>query len=108
MPFLNISCLDGRVPRPDGQGKIEGRDYADRAQRMPLLVHAVRGALRVHRETVQLPRETDGEVADIDHLLYLTVSLGAYLAHLEGNKVTERLLELAMSCTELPHYRGIV
>lgn len=78
---------DGGVPRPDCHGEVERRDHADGTERMPLFVHAVAGTLGVDREPIELARETDREVADIDHLLHLAVSLGADFAHLEGDQV---------------------
>ena len=42
------------IPGPNSHREIEGRDNADRAQGMPLLVHAVPGTLGVHGESVKL------------------------------------------------------
>ena len=47
-----------------------------------------------HRATFELAREPHGEVADVDHLLHFAQSLGADLAHLDGDEVGERLLML--------------
>ena len=58
------------VPGPDGDGKVERRDDADRAERMPLLHQAMAGPLAGDRQAVELPAEADGEVADVDHLLH--------------------------------------
>ncbi len=78
---------------------------------MPLLVHPVPGALAVHREAVELARETDGEVAHVDHLLHLAEPLGLDLPHLEGDELPERLLVLAKLVADVAdhdpaHWRG--
>ena len=54
---------------------------------MPLLHHPVPRTLGRDGQAVQLARETHGEVADVDHLLHLAVSLGADLAHLERHQI---------------------
>src|SRR3954451_17496103 len=56
---------------------------------MPRLEQPVGGALARDRETVQLPRQPDGEVADVDHLLDLPEALRADLAGLDGNELAE-------------------
>ena len=73
-------------------GKLNARDDADEAERMPLLVHAVAGALGVHGQAVQLARQADGEVADVDHLLHFAVAFGLGLAHLQRDQRTQRVL----------------
>ena len=61
---------DHGVPGPDRHREVEGADDADDAERMPLLVHAMAGALAVHGEAVELAGEADGEIGDVDHLLH--------------------------------------
>ena len=65
-------------------GKLKAVMIPTTPSGMPLLVHPVARALAVHRETVELARETDGEVAHVDHLLHLAEPLGVDLAHLEA------------------------
>ena len=48
------------------------------------------GALGVHGQAVELARETDREVADVDHLLDLAQALGQDLAHLQRDQPAER------------------
>ena len=62
---------------------------------MPLLVHAMARALRMHRQAVQHAALADREVGDVDHLLHFAVALGLDLAHLERDQRTERVLVLA-------------
>ena len=50
------------------------------------------GPLGGHRQAVELARQADREVADVDHLLHLAAAFGADLAHLEAHQVAERLL----------------
>ena len=105
LPHHRVAADGGerRVPRPDRDGKVEGRDDADRAERMPLLHHAVPRPLGGDRQAVELAREADREVADVDHLLHLAVSFRADLAHLERDEVAERLLHLAQCLAEVAH-----
>ena len=70
---------------------------------MPLLVHPVLGPLAVHRETVQLPRQSDREVSDVHALLNLADALGLDLAHLEGDEFAERLDVLAEGVAHATH-----
>jgi hypothetical protein len=92
---------DGRVPGPHRNREVEGGDDPHHAQRMPLLVHAVEGPLRVHGEAVELAGEADGEVADVDHLLHLAQALGEDLAHLQRDQLPQRLLVRAQLLPEL-------
>ena len=92
---------EGRVPGPDRHREVEGGDDAHDPQRVPLLVHAVAGPLGVHGQAVELPREADGEVADVDHLLDLALALGADLAHLQRDQGAQGFLELPEGVSEL-------
>ena len=85
------------VPRPDRDREIERGDHADRPERMPLLHHPVARPLGRERQTVELPRQADREVADVDHLLHFAVAFDADLAHLERDQIAERLLEIAQA-----------
>ncbi len=83
---------NGRVPRPDCDREIEGGDDADRAQRMPLLVHAVGRPFRLHGQSVELAGQADREITDVDHLLDFAVAFGPDLPHLQTDEIAERLL----------------
>ena len=89
-----------RVPGPDRDRKVEGRDHADRADRMPLLHQPVLGALADRREAVELAREAEREVADVDHLLDLALALGEDLAGLERDEAAELALGAAQLLAE--------
>ena len=91
------------VPAPDGDREVEGADHGDRAERMPRLGEAVAGALRRDRAAVELPREADGEVADVDHLLHLAEPLLRDLPDLERDERAERLLLAAQLLAEQAH-----
>ena len=80
------------VPGPHRDRKIEGRDDAADAQRMPRLHHAVVGALGGDGQAVELARQADGEVADVDHLLDFAEPLRHDLAGLEGHQPAEIVL----------------
>ena len=80
-----------RIPRPHGHRKIECRDDSDDAERMPLLIHPVLRALRMHGEAVEHARLADGEVGDVDHLLHFAEPFGQDLAVLERNERAEIL-----------------
>ena len=92
-----------RVPGPDRDREVEGRDDADDAERMPLLVHAVPRALGVHREAVEHARLADREVGDVDHLLDFAVALGLDLAHLEAHEAAEEVLLRAQRVAHQAH-----
>src|SRR5690606_30033942 len=72
--------------------EVERRDDPDQADRVPLLVHAVAGALGMHGQAVELAREADREVGDVDHLLDLAVAFRLGLAHLQRDQRAERVL----------------
>ncbi|SHV70215.1 Uncharacterised protein [Mycobacteroides abscessus subsp. abscessus] len=77
---------DGGVPGPDGDGKIERGDDADDPERVPVLHEPVSGPLGGDGSPVELARETDRELADVDHLLHLAECLGGDLAGLDGHQ----------------------
>ena len=83
---------DERIPRPHRHREIERRDHADDADRVPLLVHAVARTLAVHGQAVQLARQTDRELADINHFLHFAVAFGLGLAHFQRDQRTQRVL----------------
>src|SRR5271157_813600 len=80
---------DKGVPGPDGHRKVEGRNDADQAERMPLLIHAMQRAFTLNRQAVELPGEADREVGDVDHLLDFTLAFRKDLAHLECDERAE-------------------
>src|SRR5580698_9683757 len=74
---------DHGIPRPYRNREIERADDAHNPQRMPLFIHAMAGALAVHGKSIELTRETDGEIGDVDHFLHLAQTLRDDLAHFE-------------------------
>ena len=70
---------------------------------MPRLGEAVARTLRGDRAAVELAREADGEVADVDHLLHLAEPLLRDLPDLERDERAERLLLAAQLLAEQPH-----
>src|SRR5271169_3367900 len=70
---------------------------------MPGLGHPMAWALRGDGEPVQLPREADGEIADVDHLLHFAQALGYDLADLQGHEGAERILRGAQFLAEEAH-----
>ncbi len=97
LPDHRVAADEGQrgVPRPHRDREVEGADHADDAQRVPLLHHPVARPLGGDREAEQLPRQADGQVADVDHLLDLAQALGADLAGLDGDQRAEVRLVLA-------------
>ena len=93
------------VPRPHRDREVEGGDDSDRTHRVPRLHQPVAGPLGGDRETVQLARETDREVADVDHLLDLAEAFRADLAGLDRHQLAELVLVLAEQLAEPPHRR---
>src|SRR4051812_5542006 len=60
------------------------------------------GALGLDGETIQLPRQADREIADVDHLLHLAEALGDDLADLQRDNTAEVGLEGAQFLAEQP------
>ncbi len=89
LPDHRVAADDGerRVPAPHGDREVERGDHRGRAERMPLLHQPVAGAFAGDRQAVQLPAETDGEVADVDHLLHLAERLALDLADLDLHQI---------------------
>ncbi len=91
---------EGGVPRPHRDREVERRDHGARAHRVPGLHQPVARPLAGDRQPVQLAREADGEVADVDHLLDLAETLGADLAGLDRHQLAELGLVLAQQLAE--------
>src|SRR5207249_494552 len=53
----------------------------------------------------ELARETDRELADVDHLLHFAQALAPDLSHLRRDELAERLLVLAKQLAETSHER---
>src|SRR3546814_11964208 len=68
---------------------------------MPGLHHPVIGPLGGDGEAVELARQADGEVADVDHLLHFAESIGDNLPRLEADEAGQRLLPFAQHLAEL-------
>ena len=64
------------------------------------------GPLRRHRPAVQLARQPDRELADVDHLLDLAQRLGRDLARLEGDQFGQVRLVLGQQLAEPPDQRA--
>ncbi len=94
---------DRGVPAPHGDREVEGADHGDGAERVPGLGQPVAGALRRDRAAVELAREPDREVADVDHLLHLAEALLGDLPDLERDERAERLLLAAQLLAEQAH-----
>ena len=90
----------GGVPRPHGDREVERRDDGARTHRVPRLHQPVAGPLAGDGQAVQLARQPDGEVADVDHLLDLAEALGADLAGLDRHQLAELGLVLAQQLAE--------
>ena len=83
------------VPRPHRHGEVERRDDGARTHRVPGFHQPVAWPFAGDRQAVQLTRQADGEVADVDHLLHLAEAFRADLAGLDRHQLTELRLELA-------------
>ena len=108
LPHDRVAADEGErgVPRPHRDREVEGADDADDPERVPLLHHPVAGPLGGDGQPVQLARQADGEVADVDHLLDLAEALGADLAGLDGDERAEVGLVLAQQLAELADERA--
>ena len=91
--------------------EVERGDDADDAQRVPRLHQAVARALGRHRAPIELARQPDREVADVDGLLHLAEGLRADLPGLDRDQLGDvRLVftqQLAQTLDErAPDRRG--
>ncbi|QTK81409.1 Hypothetical protein AT6N2_L0496 [Agrobacterium tumefaciens] len=95
LPDNRVTTDEGKcgIPRPDGNGEVEGRDDADDTQRMPGLHHPVAGPFGGDGETIKLAGQTDGEIADIDHFLHFTETFGRDFARFQRNETAKIGLE---------------
>ena len=74
-----------RVPAPRRHRKVERGDDSAHAGRVPGFAHRVAGPFRRHRQAVELARQTDREVADVDHFLHLAETFLQDLAGLDAS-----------------------
>ena len=70
---------------------------------MPLLEHPVPGTFAGHRQTIQLPRESRGEIAHVDHLLDFASAFGADLSDFQSDEHSEVGLVFAQRRAKSPH-----
>jgi hypothetical protein len=91
-----------RVPGPDRNGEVECRNDAGDAKRVPALHHPVLGAFGRNRQAIELPRQANGEIADVDHLLDFAKPFGGDLSDLDRHQPSERGLADAEFLTEQP------
>ena len=75
-------------------GKLNAEMTPTTAERVPRFRQPVSGTLGRHGASVELPGETDGELADVDHLLYLAESLRGDLPGLQRHDFREVILVL--------------
>ncbi len=61
------------------------------------------GRSRGDRQAVELARQADGEVADVDHLLHFAEAFAGDLAGLDGDEAAQRLLVGAQLLAEQAH-----
>jgi hypothetical protein len=69
---------------------------------MPLLHHPVFGTLAGYGQAIELTRQTDGEIADVDHLLHFAASLGRNLTGFNRDEPPEFLLVPAEFLAQKP------
>ena len=93
----------GGVPGPDGNREVEGADHADHAQRVPGFTHVVAWALGGDGQAVQLTRQANGEVADVDHFLYFAQAFLGDLAGFDRYQLAQVSLVLTQHFAEQAH-----
>ncbi|KPW59959.1 Uncharacterized protein ALO80_05928 [Pseudomonas caricapapayae] len=91
------------VPGPDCNREVERADHPDHTQRMPGFTHVVAGTFRGNGQAVQLTRQTDREVADIDHFLNFAQALLSDLACFDRHQFAQISLVLAQHFTKDPY-----
>ena len=94
---------DRGVPRPDGDGEVERRDHCGGSVRVPRLHQPVARPLGGDGSSGELPRQPDGELADVDHLLDLAEAFRADLADLDRDELAEVVLVLTEQFAEPSH-----
>src|SRR6185437_1550386 len=72
-------------------------------ERVPRLHHAMAGPLGGDGEAVELAREADSEIADIDHLLHFAEAFLQDLAGLDRDETAELGLVRAQGLAEAAH-----
>ena len=105
LPHHRVAAHQGQrgVPGPYRGREVERADHAHHPERVPSLHHAVAGALGGHGQAVELARQAEGEIADVDHLLDFAQALLEDLAGLEGDQAPERILVRAQLLAEQAH-----
>ena len=58
------------IPRPHGHRKVECADHTHHTQRVPGFTHMVAWSLRGDGQAVELTRQANCKVADVDHFLH--------------------------------------
>ncbi len=71
---------------------------------MPGFTHGVLRPFRSNGQAVQLARQPDREVADVDHLLHFAQPFLQDLAGFERDQLAEMLLVFAQHFAETPHH----
>ncbi len=92
-----------RVPRPDRNGEVERRDDPHRPDGVPCFRHPVTGAFGCNRQPVQLARQTDREIADVDHLLHFAQTLGRDFTGLQRDHRAQFVLGRAQFLAQEAH-----
>src|SRR5262249_55523248 len=69
---------------------------------MPLLHHAMRRTLTGNGQTIELAGKTDGEIADINHLLHFTATFRSDLADLYHDQPPHLILGRAYPLAQEP------
>src|SRR5215813_11994216 len=69
---------------------------------MPLLHHAMCRTLAGNGQTIELAGKTDGEIADINHLLHFAAALGSNLAGLYHYQAAQLVLGGAQLLAQEP------
>ncbi len=91
------------IPCPHRNREIErGNDTAN-TQRVPGFHHAMTWALGRDGQAVQLARQADSEIADVDHFLHFTYTFGQNLAGFQRHQFAQRLAMFAQHVAQDTH-----
>ncbi|MNQ59921.1 hypothetical protein D3C85_741840 [compost metagenome] len=93
----------GGIPGPDRDREVEGTDHPHHPQWMPGLAHVVARTFGGDGQAVQLARQADGEVADVDHFLYFTQAFLSDLTGFPRHQFAQVGLVLTQYFAELAH-----
>ena len=93
-PYDNITCDSSNecIPGPHGYWEIKCGNNSYWSQGVPLFIHAVVGAFRVHCLTIKHARLSYGKISNINHFLNFADTFFLNFSHFQRYKISQRIL----------------